>query len=171
MATYQTVREYREDRTRYSKQNFLTLHPSPVLLMPNPESSRPGKLNPPAFMTRAQVGTNAPRPPLVVLNDFLVLPVIKGEGHPFPDRIGVGRTKASDISLSDREVSKYHGYFSTSGGQWFFTDAGSSNGTFIRGQRLSQNVATAINDGAEIAFGSGRYVFHTAVGFFDFLLS
>src|SRR5262249_8555439 len=118
----------------------------------------------------AQVGPVIPLPPLVVLNDFLVLPVTKGEGHPFPERIGVGRTKGTDISLSDRDVSKYHGYFSNSGGQWFFTDAGRSNGSFMRGQRLSQNVTTVIDDGAEIGFGAGRYVFYSAAGFFDFLL-
>lgn len=170
MADYRTVEDYREEIQRYSRQNFMTLYPSPVLLMRNPASvPQPAKLGPAGFMTRAQVAPTIPAAPLVVTNDYLVVPVVKVEGHPFPDRIGVGRTKSTDINLNDRDVSKYHGYFSDSGGKWSFTDAGSSNGTFIRGQRLAQNVKTAIEDGTDISLGAGRYRFYTAAGFYEFL--
>lgn len=117
----------------------------------------------------AKTGKPPKRSPLVLNETFLVIPIVKSEGHPFPDRIGVGRTKGTDLTLFESDISKYQGYFSQNGGSWFFTDPGSSNGTFARGERLTPMVTTPIEDNTEIHFGSGRYIFRTAAGFCDFL--
>jgi hypothetical protein len=170
---YRSIKEYREESTLEGKQRMLALYPSPVLLMPNlaPKLLTPGSAG---FKTTPDDPTApseiAGRPtPLVVNDTFVVIPLEKGKGHPFPERIGVGRTKGTDVTLADREVSKYHGYFSVIGGQWHFTDGGSSNGTFVRGERLKEMVATPLSDNTEIAFGARRYIFRTAAGFCDYL--
>jgi hypothetical protein len=168
------IKEYREEKAAQGRPRFLSMYSYPVLLMPNMTASlRPPGVNGSGFMTRAPDGATAPggapakKMPLVVNETFLVIPIRKEDGHPFPERIGVGRTKGTDIMLPDRDVSKYHGYFSSTGDKWSFTDVGSSNGTLIRGERLSPMVATSIEDGVEICFGNGRYVFRTAAGFCD----
>ena len=143
MSNYRTLKAYREERATYGKQKFLALYPSPVLLTPDsqvaPKSAGPGSSG---FYTKSVPDSTAPsdavirKSPLVVNDSFIVIPILKREGNPFPERIGVGRTKGTDITLADREVSKYQGYFSAAGERWSFTDGGSSNGTFIRGERL-----------------------------------
>jgi hypothetical protein len=175
MSTYRTIKEYQLDYLTHGRQRFLVLNPTPVLLLPNPAAApKPQNPGSSGFMTRAVGGPTSPavpsrKPPLVVNDTFLVIPVIKGEGHPFPERIGVGRTKGTDIMLGDREVSKYHGYFSVDKERWYFTDAGSSNGTFIKGERLTQMVATPVNDDTEIGLGTLRCVFRTAAGFCEYV--
>lgn len=176
MASRRTIKEYRDERASYGKQRFLALYPFPVLLTADTRSAvQPGAPGSSGFFTKSQNDSTAPstaadkQSPLAVSNAFIVIPIVKNAGHPFPERIGVGRTKGTDITLADREVSKYQGYFSAVGDRWSFTDGGSSNGSFVRGERLVQMVTTPLEDGIEIGFGSGRYVFRTAEGFCDFL--
>lgn len=178
MSGYRMLKEYREEKASLGRQRFLVLYSSPVLLAPPPspvaKPTSPGGVGG-GFLTREQAARTGPdltpskRAPLLINDLSLVIPVVKREGHPFPERIGVGRTKGTDITLMERDVSKYHGYFSVAGDRWSFMDAGSSNGTYVRGERLAQNVAVMLDDGVEIAFGSGRYVFRTAAGFCDYL--
>lgn len=174
MSNYRTIKEYREDRKVLGRERFLTSFPWPVLLMPNSATDhKPTDAVSAGFMTKFQGGPTTPggapakKHALVPVESFLVIPVVKNEGRPFPDRIGVGRTKGTDITLLDRDVSKYHGYFSIAGVVWSFTDVGSSNGTFIRGERLTAMTPTPVDDGMEIGFGNGRYVFRTSTTFCD----
>lgn len=176
MSNYRSLKEYRDERNMQGRQRFLAAYPWPVLLMPNVATvAKPTGPSGSGFMTKFQGGPTVPtgspakKPPLVPTESFLVIPIVKSEGHPFPDRIGVGRTKGTDITLLDRDVSKYHGYFSVAGERWSFTDVGSSNGTFIKGERLIPMEPTMIQDGMEIGFGNGRYVFRTANSFCDVL--
>lgn len=176
MSNYKPVKEYLLEFSSLGRQRFLVLNPSPVLLMLNP-ASEPKPQNPGSsgFHTRAAVASTAPsktppkQQPLVPNERFLVIPIVKGEGHPFPERVGVGRTKGTDITLGDRDVSKYHGYFSSQNERWFFTDGGSSNGTFIKGERVPPMVASPLEDEVEMGFGTVRCLFRTAVGFCNFV--
>jgi len=97
-----------------------------------------------------------------------VIPIKKREGGAFPDRIGVGRAPNVDVRISLSQVSKYHAYFSKSpDGSWTVTDAGSKNGTIVRGARLDDRMPTPITDAADIAVGPYRFIFHTPEGFID----
>jgi putative peptide zinc metalloprotease protein len=64
----------------------------------------------------------------------------------------IGRSPGSTVQLEDPTVSRLHARISGNGGGVpFIEDAGSSHGTWIDGQRLSQ--PTALHDGAKIRIG------------------
>jgi pSer/pThr/pTyr-binding forkhead associated (FHA) protein len=53
------------------------------------------------------------------------------------DQIGIGRDSSNDISVNDAEVSRRHARLTFQGGKYVLEDMGSTNGTFVNGQRLS----------------------------------
>lgn len=52
-------------------------------------------------------------------------------------KMNIGRTAGNDIVLDDATVSSSHAVLIFSGGGWKIEDAGSSNGTFVNGARVS----------------------------------
>jgi hypothetical protein len=48
----------------------------------------------------------------------------------------VGRDIANDVSVNDSEISRRHARFTLQGGTYVLEDLGSTNGTFVDGQRL-----------------------------------
>ena len=61
-------------------------------------------------------------------------------GKIFPlegDIITIGRESENGIVINDAEVSRKHTQFVFQGGKYIITDLGSTNGTFINGQRLT----------------------------------
>ena len=102
---------------------------------------------------------------------LLVLFIAKRPGGVFADRIGVGRTRASDVFLPDTKVSKYHAFFTWDAARALctLTDAKARNGTFVNSRRIPEGASIALVDGALIDFGSLRFRFHTPDGLFDLL--
>ncbi len=49
----------------------------------------------------------------------------------------IGRTEGNDLVLRDRGVSRNHARIFQEGGRWFVEDMGSSNGTWVNGDRLT----------------------------------
>ncbi len=75
-------------------------------------------------------------------------------------RISVGRTKENDLTLNDTSVSKIHAALVLSGEkQLMVADTGSTNGTFINGQRIAYGKANAFEDDAKIKFGTVEVTF------------
>jgi len=66
-------------------------------------------------------------------------------------RLTIGRELGSDIdiSISSPTVSRKHATLTHEGDQWFVSDLGSSNGTFVNGHRISEE-AHAIKPGDRI---------------------
>lgn len=61
-------------------------------------------------------------------------------GKIFPmegDVLTIGREAGNAIVINDAEVSRKHTQFVLQGGKYIVTDLGSTNGTFVNGQRLT----------------------------------
>lgn len=70
----------------------------------------------------------------------------------------VGRLPGNDIVLADDTfVSHWHARIAQQGDQFFVIDLGSSNGTYVNGQRVSQPML--LEPGDEILFGTTAYFF------------
>lgn len=76
--------------------------------------------------------------------------------------IVVGRGEDTDILIDNPSMSRRHAEFRQEGEGWVVKDLGSSNGTFIGGERLDG--PRAVEEGTEVAFGKFSIVFGKAVG-------
>jgi pSer/pThr/pTyr-binding forkhead associated (FHA) protein len=84
----------------------------------------------------------------------------KNPGMEYPirkDRITIGRHRDSDIFLEDLAVSRLHTtVMRDSSGQCVVRDENSANGTFVNGQKVSEQV---LNEGDEVQVGQTTLVF------------
>lgn len=70
-------------------------------------------------------------------------------------RLSVGRTKENDLTIDDPSISKIHASLVLNNeNQLMVADTGSTNGTFISGQRIVYGKAIAIRNGEIINFGT-----------------
>ncbi len=70
-------------------------------------------------------------------------------------RISVGRFKENDLSIPDQSVSKVHASLVLDGEKKLkVADTGSTNGTFINGERIAYGKAFPIEDGTKVKFGT-----------------
>ena len=70
-------------------------------------------------------------------------------------RMGVGRTKENDLCVEDVSISKVHAALVlNSEGQIMVADTGSTNGTFINGNRIAYGRAFVIGEGDQVKFGT-----------------
>lgn len=70
-------------------------------------------------------------------------------------RKSVGRTKENDIFIDDNSVSKAHASLVlNSESRLMVADTGSTNGTFINGERISYGKAYEITEGTSVRFGA-----------------
>lgn len=75
-------------------------------------------------------------------------------------RLSVGRTGTNNLVINDHSVSKIHAsLFLNPESGLMVADTGSTNGTFINGERISYGKAFAVADGAIARFGSVDVVF------------
>ena len=66
-------------------------------------------------------------------------------------QMSIGRSSVNEIVLNDPEISRRHALFSRHGNQYTVQDLGSTNGTFINGQRC--NGIVSLKDGDLVEFG------------------
>ncbi len=62
------------------------------------------------------------------------------------DQLVIGRDSASAIAINDAEVSRKHARLTFQGGKYVIEDLGSTNGTFVNGQRLVSPVVLKSGD-------------------------
>lgn len=69
-------------------------------------------------------------------------------------RLSIGRTKENDVAVDDISVSKYHAtLFFDDSGRLFVGDTGSTNGTFVDGQRISYGKAVELIKDSKLRIG------------------
>ena len=74
-------------------------------------------------------------------------------------RVTIGRAPDNLVVLEDRELSKHHAEVAPDGDGFVIRDCGSSNGTYVNGQRISRHRLAA---GDVVEVGSSRYRFVAA---------
>jgi predicted component of type VI protein secretion system len=67
------------------------------------------------------------------------------------DQITVGRDSTNEIVINDAEVSRRHARLTFQGGKYVLEDLGSTNGTFVNGQRLAG--PRVLKAGEVVSFG------------------
>jgi hypothetical protein len=73
-------------------------------------------------------------------------------------RAQIGRSEESDVFLVDPSVSRSHAIVEVDGVEPVVRDLGSTNGTFVNGERIE---ARALKDGDELMFGNTRMRFES----------
>jgi hypothetical protein len=105
------------------------------------------------------------------LENPLVYPVTKVQTA-FPSMITVGRTQNNDIVIDDVLVSKFHAFFRAAANGLEVGDAGSSNGTKVRGEALEKRgPALAVRSGDLLTFGPLDFLFLSPAACWDRLVS
>jgi len=76
------------------------------------------------------------------------------------ERVTLGKAPENGIAIDDPTVSHMHATLEPFDAGWIINDLGSSNGTWLNGERIwSQR---RLRDGDEIRVGTSRLVFHDA---------
>ena len=76
------------------------------------------------------------------------------------DSMSFGRNEHNDVILTDDQVSRHHARITRRGERFLLEDLSSSNGTFLRQQRLEAGRPSELSEGDEIQIGCHRLVFH-----------
>jgi hypothetical protein len=91
-----------------------------------------------------------------------VYPLVKKPGASFPDRITIGRTSNNDIAIADASVSRLHAYVKRAGTGWVIADAGSKNGSALRGDPLDARKEKPLPSRAVVRIGDVDLTFYLA---------
>jgi hypothetical protein len=67
------------------------------------------------------------------------------------DQLTIGRDSSNGVAINDAEISRKHARLTFQGGKYVIEDLGSTNGTFVNGQRLSGPFV--LKGGDVISFG------------------
>lgn len=67
------------------------------------------------------------------------------------DQLVIGRDSSSGVAINDAEVSRKHARMNFQGGKYVLEDLGSTNGTFVNGQRLAS--PTVLKSGDVVSLG------------------
>jgi pSer/pThr/pTyr-binding forkhead associated (FHA) protein len=96
-------------------------------------------------------------------------PLAKKPGASFADRITIGRTPNNDIAINEHSVSRLHAYVRADGPRWVVADAGSKNGTSLRGKSLEPRKERPLLSHAVIRIGEIELTFFVAEDLFEAL--
>lgn len=85
-------------------------------------------------------------------------------GVTFPldgDQLTIGRDSTNAVAINDAEVSRKHARLTFQGGKFVLEDLGSTNGTFVNGQRLAG--AAVLKPGDVISLGEQIVLMYDAI--------
>jgi hypothetical protein len=89
-------------------------------------------------------------------------PLAKKAGASFADRITIGRTSNNDVTIVDHSVSRLHAYVRKADKGWVVADAGSKNGSWLRGEPLEARKERPIESRAILRLGDIELTFYVA---------
>jgi len=163
-----TLDEWRRARAITTRNDFIALHPYAFLVSaPRPDTGEFMPLTKPTeFRTVTHKHELPPRRETQGPQEdsMLILPLCKADGHPFPERVSVGRAMNCDVVIRDPSVSKLHGHFRDVGAESaFFTDAKSSNGTRVDGAAAKAAELRARASDAGVRGGPVRLVVSSGI--------
>jgi hypothetical protein len=114
--------------------------------LPEPTSARRVLLDAVAWWSRisAEVSRTwrAPRLPRMIL--------------PRRAKVVIGRSPRADFIVADRTVSFTHALLTYDGNAWMLEDAGSTNGTFLNGWRITDSIL--VRPGDELTIGETTFM-------------
>ena len=79
------------------------------------------------------------------------------------DQMDVGRDSTNEIVINDAEISRRHARLTFQGGKYVLEDLGSTNGTFVNGQRLAG--PRVLKSGEVVSFGEQIVMVFEAIHF------
>jgi pSer/pThr/pTyr-binding forkhead associated (FHA) protein len=91
--------------------------------------------------------------------------VTKGQNGPRGSQISGGRASSNDIVLPEFTISNHHFHFRYDANRLVLIDLGSTNGTYVNGDRIEPEKRVPIANGAKIVFGRYQFEFMTAQAF------
>lgn len=77
------------------------------------------------------------------------------------DQLIIGRDSSSGVAINDAEISRKHARLTFQGGKYVLEDLGSTNGTFVNGQRLASPVV--LKPGDVVSFGEQIVLMYEAL--------
>ncbi|MFZ4597253.1 MAG: FHA domain-containing protein [Terrimicrobiaceae bacterium] len=77
------------------------------------------------------------------------------------ETLTIGRLADNGLHIDDASVSSHHGEITFEAGEWHLHDSGSTNGTFINGERVTDAV---LRHGDELRIGAIETVFSSEDG-------
>lgn len=95
-------------------------------------------------------------------SDLEVFPLSKKPGAAYPDRVTIGRTSNNDIVINDTSISRLHAYVRRDGTSWVVADAGSKNGSWLRGEVLEPRRERPMPSKALLKLGDVELTFYVA---------
>jgi len=101
--------------------------------------------------------------------DMAIHPLLKRAGASFPDRITIGRTSNNDVTIPDHSISRLHAYARLTGDRWVVADAGSKNGSWLRGETLEPRKERAIRSREVLRLGDVDLTFYLAADLYQVL--
>jgi len=94
-----------------------------------------------------------------------IWPVTKGQNGPRGPAITGGRASSNDIVLPEFTISNHHFHFRFEAMRFVVIDLGSTNGTFLNGERIEAGRRVPVTSGARLIFGRYQFEFMPAQDF------
>jgi hypothetical protein len=101
--------------------------------------------------------------------DMAIHPLAKKAGASFPDRITIGRTTNNDLAIADHSISRLHAYLRSHDTGWVVADAGSKNGSWLRGEPLEPRKEKPIRSREVLRLGEVDLTFYLAADLYQVL--